>query len=234
MPQLNIPSGQALASSNRWGHDDGDDITMIKSDPNNDYDQATAWWGVKSAKDCHAYEEEGFWYEQGILFGDVHRNFISHFQGLNADGEIEFTLMRSKNFKKWALPNQLWVIKNYQQIIITMSCQSTTYHIIANDSIFSTQMEAWQWLGWVWQSALPLGGWDWGWWASSGGLFHQHQHQNYHHHRYQQNYHQNYYAVDSVNLCSISSDLQAKGTLMHTNQLLQDSYNVADMKDLFG
>ena len=35
----------------------------------------------------------------------------------------------------------------------------------------------------------------------------------HHHHRYQhQNYHQNHYVVGSVNLCSISSDLQAKGT----------------------
>merc|ERR1711928_34796 len=37
----------------------------------------------------------------------------------------------------------------------------------------------------------------------------------HHHHRYQhQNYHQNHYVVGSVNLCSISSDLQAKG--IHT------------------
>ena len=63
MPRLNIPSGQALASSSRWNHDNVDNITkkakMIKSDPDNDYDQPTAWWGVKSAKDCHKDEEEG-------------------------------------------------------------------------------------------------------------------------------------------------------------------------------
>lgn len=40
------------------------------------------------------------------------------------------------------------------------------HHIIIK--FCSPKMEAWQWLDWVWQSALPLGGWGWRSWPSSG------------------------------------------------------------------
>ena len=190
-------------------------------------------------------------------------------------------MSRSKSFKKWALPNQLWVIKNDHQIISVMSYHIMTYRIISCDSIFSTQLEAWQWLGWVWPSALPLarwgGGWRassgesspspspspaplgwWGWdwaWASSGeptkfkvkvqvsresesGLesesakifgdcsetpwYHHHHNQKYQH----QHYHQNHYVVGSVNLCYISSDLQAKGDHAYSTNVCLKWYSL--------